>query len=97
MALCAMITVDAFMDFLEDIMTFLWGQAPKVGEAEATLVLGRAIANTPRFSRCLVLQKLKDGVHPCGAVIDGADEWCPCAGLIQDFHVDITAGALLYG
>ncbi|CAL8150903.1 unnamed protein product [Prunus armeniaca] len=38
-----MITTDAFVDFLEDIVTFLWGQAPKVS--------GGAIANTPRFSR----------------------------------------------
>ncbi|CAL8168813.1 unnamed protein product [Prunus armeniaca] len=38
-----MTTTDAFVDFPEDIVAFLWGQAPKVS--------GGAIANTPRLSR----------------------------------------------
>ncbi|KAI5332292.1 hypothetical protein L3X38_022421 [Prunus dulcis] len=35
--------------------------------------------------------------HPYGAVINGADEWGLCAGLVQELDVDVATYALLQG
>ncbi|KAI5350261.1 hypothetical protein L3X38_003152 [Prunus dulcis] len=47
--------------------------------------------------RVVPRQKLEDEVHPCRAVINGADEWGLCAGLIQELDVDVATYALLQG
>ncbi|KAI5348613.1 hypothetical protein L3X38_001500 [Prunus dulcis] len=67
--------------------------------ASAHLVMRAAMRSSPHWANGQGLIMAVNGfAGSCGmAVINDADEWGLCAGLVQEFYVDVATYALLQG